>query len=521
MGLLQTARRKVAAERSRRAAKSMSGAMTSEGAAAHFVLSNDIPLEIASPPGTPQIQRWQSLVHYGVVRPALILLAGESLTLPPCEVATHTRLYLGFGRGLPSISADGLTIDLSWVPDGGEPQPLLSVPLHNGQDTTFREAVIDLSPHAGQAGRVSLRVGAGPAGDPSADWLALSELVLGPAHELDLLRARAFSTLRSDNERAHFEAVYDHAIYEGRRKRALKTKPLPPRDRPAPRDYAPVAPADLAPTPGEDVYHYGSRLLRQCLHIQTPAFHQRIADLAHAKGGEGLDIISFCAGTAQVEAALAASTDADVRLTLVDINDHLLEQAEAIMPPNCSVELIVQNVNELSLPERSFDIAIFVSGVHHVVELEHVWGEIRTALRPNGELWLIGEQIGANGNRLDVPEYARANAVFQSLPERYRINSVSGEVDADLQNRDCAEATFEGIRSADIEPTLSRHFLPVEIYRRNCFLWRLLNQTYHPNYDLNRPEDVETVQALAQAELDLFRAGGRPTELHGIYRPIL
>ncbi len=267
----------------------------------------------------------------------------------------------------------------------------------------------------------------------------------------------------------------------------------------------------------DNVYHFAHRLLFAGLRIKPPNFHQCLANLAASRT---LSIISCCAGTAQVEAAIIRSTDQPVSLTLVDFNQSLLDQAAAAMPENCEVTTAVQDVNAIELPPESFDVAIFVSGVHHVVELEYLWRELHHALRPGGELWLIGEQIGPNGNRLDADCLDEANRIFRSLPDRLRRNAHTGEVDTEISDRDYAEATFEGIRSEDIESTLARHFVPVDIYKRNCFLWRLVNQTYFNNYNLAAAEDVEIIRSLVAAEIDYFLSGGRATELHGVYRAI-
>ena len=113
---------------------------------------------------------------------------------------------------------------------------------------------------------------------------------------------------------------------------------------------------------------------------------------------------------------------------------------------------------------------------------------------------------------------AAANACFAALPARLRHNHHSGRVDTSLPDDDYGSGTFEGIRSQDIMPLLLERLDPVDLYRRNCFLWRLVNQAYSRNYDMIDAGDVERLQGFVHAEIAHFRNGGRPTELHGIFR---
>jgi hypothetical protein len=58
----------------------------------------------------------------------------------------------------------------------------------------------------------------------------------------------------------------------------------------------------------------------------------------------------------------------------------------------------------------------------------------------------------------------------------------------------------------------------VQVYRRNCFLWRLVDLAYADNYDLANADDIAWIHRAVDAELAHYRAGGHPTELHGVYR---
>jgi hypothetical protein len=161
---------------------------------------------------------------------------------------------------------------------------------------------------------------------------------------------------------------------------------------------------------------------------------------------------------------------------------------------------------------------MFVSGLHHVVEIEHVLQGVVELLVPNGEFWIIGEAIGRNGNQLWPEALEAANLVFSSLPERYRQNAFTAKVDFTVPETDFSASSFEGIRSEEIESLLLRYFDPVEMWRGNCFLWRLVNPAYFSNYDLKSPEDRHIVLSLVAADYNLWKNGGRPTQSFTVYR---
>ena len=140
--------------------------------------------------------------------------------------------------------------------------------------------------------------------------------------------------------------------------------------------------------------------------------------------------------------------------------------------------------------EPGFDIIICVSGLHHIVELETVLPAANALLRPDGEFWLIGETIGRNGNRLWPDALEVANTLFSELAPELRRNWYTGIIDERLPDVDLSSRSFEGIRSSEIDQMMLDIFWPVELYRRNCFLWRLIDPTYSQNYDLTNDEHV-------------------------------
>lgn len=438
-----------------------------------------------------------------------MLLAGERLNLPQIGVITDAWLRLVFAAGLPEISADGLEIEVV-MSSGGETESvyragLRTADLGSGPRTVMLSLPARLAPYS-----LQIHCLPGPKGDPCGDWLALLEVTVGREADLDLLAARTFRQLRADYERSHFAHAYNHPMYVSRRTRVeLGIDALIPSER-----------SFSVPGAVQNAFDYALSRLSMRLEHKAPDFEKRLREKAVTMRTRPLRILSLCTGLGLTEGALLRRVNVPVDLTVVDINEHLLHTAESLMPPHVRVKRLVADANELEVLDGEFDVALCVSGFHHLVEFRKLLGQVRSALAESGELWLIGEQIGVSGNRLDEDALVRANDLFGSLDARFRRNMGTDRVDAVLDNRDCSEATFEGILSHQIEHELARQFRGVHVSRRNCFLWRIVGPEYVADYRIEDPGHREILDALVEGEVAYYLEGGRPTELHGVYAPL-
>ncbi|MFH1599386.1 MAG: class I SAM-dependent methyltransferase [Pseudomonadota bacterium] len=473
--------------------------------------------------------RWQELVHASERMRAMLLVPGELLRSPWLQAEAETQASLLLGRGLPEISADGLTAELWLRTDTGEPRKLLSWTLDNHAPGIGEASlVVTLPLREGERFQLELRCGPGPEGMPNADWLAVMEWVVGRYDRLPLLRARSHAEWRLANELAHFSGAYDSAFYANRRNAADGAQAAAAPLRSLPAKASELPPPDLAdwderlrdvPTlAGDNAFDYTHRLLRQLLPEPAPNFVARLRTLQARRPGQPLRMLSLCAGNAAVERSLLERAGVPVRLCLVDVNASLLERAASGMPAGVEVDRVLGSVDQVGPALGEFDVVNITSGLHHLVELERVLAGIAATLAPGGEFWLIGEQIGRNGNRLWPEAGDAANAIFAAWPEEKRRNAGTGRVDARLPAIDYSRACFEGIRSQDIEILLGRYFLPVDVHVRDCFLWRLVDPAYAGNFDLADPADLALLKAAAKAEARHWIEGGRGTSVNGVWR---
>lgn len=474
--------------------------------------------------------QWAEIAHCKEQRRSIILRAGDELTFnDELKIDSGYVLYARYAAGLPSISADGLICEIVVGLNGGEPTTLLSIPILGGkQSGDWRVLELDLGWLAGNTVCAGVRCLPGPQNDPSSDWLAISQFCIASNDKIGLMLARSFENLRVKNEIQHFSNVYKHEMYASeQRKHAENAKDdggaLNRKVRKVvlgnQSDLKAITPVDAIPAPeplpGESPYNYASRLLAKYISSPPPNFVDRIKSRA---GGSPVRILSLCSGAARIEAGFSAQVGDLAEWTLLDINSDLLRTAAQQFPRSVKVDLIEANANELfDLGER-WDIILCVSALHHIVELEKLFAFCHASLNDGGEFWSIGENIGRNGNRLWPDALNAANSYFSHLPERYRRNRHTGIVDCEIPDMDYSVGCFEGIRSQEIEPIMDIWFQQDRIYRLNCFLWRLMNLAYSDNYDLSNSEDRMWISKAVQAEYACFKGGGRPTELHGVYR---
>ncbi len=437
---------------------------------------------------------WIETVHTTPSRLGLVLLAGNESVFPNVKVGENYRLFICFGSGLPEISKDGLGVIIKFLEINKEPRAIWSYHLPSATvGATFLELEIDIGFLCNCVGRFSVECNPGPESDPRADWLAVYELVGCHSKRVSLMRARAFQDIRIKNELAHFEHVYSHDMYKS------DTKPE-------------IALPKLNP------YNFAHELMRKGVAKNPPDFHKRFAEKAV---GANFQVLSLCCGAARFEASFAQTTTAAIEITLFDLNEKLLVDAKSKFPGNCTVETVCGNINDISGWGKKYDVIICISALHHVVELEKLFCFIDSALKPEGEFWVIGEYIGKNGNRLWPEAYTVANNYFKSLPEKYRINHCAygtPQVDSELPNVDCSIKTFEGIRSQDIEGCLSDYFEEVYSLKEDCFLWRLFDLSYYENFTEDNEDVKNYIREAVSLELQFYNAGGKPTTLNGIYK---
>lgn len=469
--------------------------------------------------------RWKELPHLDTRTRGFILIPGETIESPDIPLTDEHRLRLDVALGNAPISSDGLRLNIAAVENGAEIQ-LGTISLTNDFSIAAQTRFdITLAMLAGRTMKISLTCDPGPDHDPAGDWVAICAFIVARSDELELATASSQYQWRARNEIERFANVYAHEIYGNRRgagelapvveRRRFERSERPPR-LVAGGSETPVA-SWLPPAPGETAFAYANRMLGFLLPNTLPDFAERLVQ--RSRNAANVKLLSLCAGEAGIEGLLLRAAQVPVDVTLMDINPQLLERARFNIPNDCTLRFWEGDVRDVTAAtSERFDVIMFVAALHHVVYLEEVLEKVASMLAEDGELWLVGEQVGRNGNRLWPDAYRVANQLFESMPERLRVNSHTGAPDATLPNTDFASSCFEGIRSQEILHVIRRKFVSVREDYRNCFMWRFVESTYGSNFKLENPDDLHQLRRIVAAEYDFWRAGGLSTELNGVYR---
>lgn len=472
--------------------------------------------------------RWYKVQDALDQRTSLVLLAGETLKgSGGLKISRESILYIRFMSAHQKISQDGMVCEIVFHenPDSIFGGVVLAItPIVNDYSREWRELEINLSFLKEKFGCISVSCKPGPRLDPSGDWLAISDLVIAPRDKLSNVKAKSLASLRTKNEVAHFSSTYEHAMYSDVQEknsisangfaREVKALEFSSKANLLSENFSAEA---LKSLHGESPYDYAMRVLGNNLGETPPNFLDRLRRKSELK--KPLRVLSICCGAARIEASFAAEVGSNVNWTLLDINADLLATAARQFSPEINLNLIQADVNELFFSGETWDVIICISALHHVVELERCIQYIHDSLAVDGEFWSIGENIGRCGNRLWPDALIEANHFFKSLPEKYRKNRITHNADLEISDKDFSVDCYEGIRSEEILPIMSRWFHEESAYTRNCFLWRLINLDYSDNYSLDKPEDRNLIIKMVEAEIGHYAKGGISTELHGIYTP--
>jgi SAM-dependent methyltransferase len=490
---------------------------------ANFTIKNEDSSLVAKP-------LWVSVGRHGNFHLALALGIGQTVTGPLMQFSRDMSTSCELGSKIDEKNDEGFSFQAFFEPEDGSARIILfEAPLSRAKEES--NFTLDLSVLRSRRGSPGLRCFSPSGRLDLASKLAVVKWVVGPNDRISLLTARRHRSRRIKTTIESINAAYDHEMYshskvDDRHEGASSFTPLQKAPSgPRRKSEDPIEAESLLNLPsaklmeGDDVYRYAHRVLASLLPAQ-PNFSKRIRSV-NEREGRPVRILSLCSGAAGIERQMIANADCPVEITLFDLNEKLMQKAAAALSSVAQTSGVLGDINVISAEQfgnLTFDVAMFVSGLHHVVEIERVLQTVTELLIPNGEFWIIGEAVGRNGNQLWPEALDAANRIFSSLPERFRCNAFTRKVDSMVPETDFSANSFEGIRSEEIEPLLLRYFDPVEVWRRNCFLWRLVNPVYFRNYDLNSEEDRYVVLSLVAAEYNLWKKGGRPAESHSIYR---
>ncbi len=232
--------------------------------------------------------------------------------------------------------------------------------------------------------------------------------------------------------------------------------------------------------------------------------------------------LSIGAGNCDVEIDIAAALTADGHHNFVidclDLNPAMLErgvQAAAERGLARHIAPLQGDFNHWTAIAE-YDAVLANQALHHVMNLEGLFAEIRRSLRPDG-CFVISDMIGRNGH-LRWPEALTLIYEFwRTLPASHRFNWQLRRYEAMFQDWDCSGDSFEGIRSQDILPLLLEQFHVDRFVAFGNLIDPFVDRSFGHNFDVNDEWDRAFIDAVhARDEQGLADGTLTPTHLFAV-----
>jgi SAM-dependent methyltransferase len=132
--------------------------------------------------------------------------------------------------------------------------------------------------------------------------------------------------------------------------------------------------------------------------------------------------LSLACGTGEFERDLARR-GVFRRCDAFDLAEGALETARARAGEAglAGIHYFLGDMNRIELAPGTYDAVWSSAAVHHCQELEHLFAQVRRALKPGG-LFVMDEYVGPSRFQFSPERVALMNAVLGLLPARYRCD---------------------------------------------------------------------------------------------------
>lgn len=233
---------------------------------------------------------------------------------------------------------------------------------------------------------------------------------------------------------------------------------------------------------------------------------------------------SIGSGTCEIEVDVAkALRDAGVRdftIECFELNPDLLEKGRvAAVAAGVEENLrFTQSDFNAWLPPGDLDGVMVCHALHHVVNLEGLYDQIKAALKP-GANFVVADMIGRNGHMRWPEALAHVHRFWADLPKPYRYNRLLHRWEDLYENWDCSTEAFEGIRAQDVLPLLVERFKFELFVAYSNVIDVFVDRCFGPNFDAAKEWDrdfITKVNAFDEAEIVAGRL--TPTQMIAVLR---
>jgi len=277
-----------------------------------------------------------------------------------------------------------------------------------------------------------------------------------------------------------------------------------------------------------DIYHYWSEkyLLPKLqaagfANIQA-LFTDPLSAICARRPGSTARFLSIGAGNCDVEIDLAASLRAAGHTNFVidclDLNSAMLQRGTEAAAEHGLAEHIrpLQADFNQWTATGEYDGVVANQALHHVMNLEGLFAEIKRSLRPDG-CFIISDMIGRNGHLRWPEALALIHEYWRKLPPSHRFNWQLKRYEAMFEDWDCSLDGFEGIRAQDILPLLLDQFHFSSFVGYGNLIDPFVDRSFGHNFDIHDEWDRAFIDEVhARDELEIGRGTLTPTHMFAV-----
>jgi SAM-dependent methyltransferase len=167
---------------------------------------------------------------------------------------------------------------------------------------------------------------------------------------------------------------------------------------------------------------------------------------------------------------------------------------------------------------KQYTAVIANQSLHHIVNLEGVFSEVRASLGDEG-VFIISDMIGRNGHQRWPEALQVVHEFWRELPKEYKYNHQLRRTERLYENWDCSTEGFEGIRAQDILPLLIEHFNFEVFVAFGNVIDIFVDRGFGHNFNPNKPWDTDFIDRVHSRDEQLIRSGEiTPTHMMAVLR---
>jgi SAM-dependent methyltransferase len=279
-----------------------------------------------------------------------------------------------------------------------------------------------------------------------------------------------------------------------------------------------------------DIFHYWSdgkirpKLERFGFSSPKGLFEKFLEETCQGEAYGPKRFISIGSGNCDLEIGLAqhllAKGYSDFVIDCLDINPTMLERGR-VQAREKGVEVRIgclpADFNRWE-PDQGYDAVIACQALHHVVNLEGLFKNIRDSLKPNGA-FIISDMVGRNGHRRWPEAFRIVQEFWKELPQSYRFNQMLLRQEESYVNWDCSTEAFEGIRSQEILPLLLKNFHFQLFVAYGNIIDPFVDRAFGHNFDASAEWDRNFIDRVHERDEQEMLAGRiKPVHMEAVVR---